>query len=82
MRDRGRLVHPAERFDFMTRYVLWFSLFVLSVQVGCAEKSPIIMWHPVSQKRVHCADQACATQYEAAGYVQLTEEQKAKLGIK
>ena len=66
----------------MTRYLLWFFVLVLSVQVGCAEKSAIIMFNPVSQTRVQCADEACAAQYEAAGYVRLTEEQKAKLGIK
>jgi hypothetical protein len=66
----------------MTRYVLSFFVLALSVQMGCAEKSAIIMFNPASQKRVQCADNACAAQYEAAGYVRLTEEQKAQLGIK
>lgn len=64
----------------------WYSLFLFLVaagaQMACSNPQPITMRHPVNQKTVHCEDESCALQYEAAGYMRLTEAQKAQLGIK
>ena len=65
----------------MKRYSLLFLVVVAGLQVACS-KAPIhTMRHPISQKTVGCADESCASQYEAAGYVRLNEAQKARLGL-
>jgi hypothetical protein len=67
----------------MNRYsLLFFVVVVGGVQVACSGQQPITMRHPVNQKTVQCKDESCASRYEAAGYMRLTEAQKAQLGIK
>jgi len=66
----------------MNRYSLFFFVAVAGAQMACSSQQPIAMRHPVNQKTVQCRDESCAARYEAAGYMRLSEAQKAQLGIK
>ena len=57
----------------MMRASLFAVLMLSALQVACSTE-PITMWNPVSKKTVQCADENCAIQYEAAGYMRVPEK--------